>query len=596
MKFSRLIFFVGVILVIAATSTPLFATWNQIAQFPQGTVSAMYFFDASHGFIGLSGASSILQTSDGGVTWTGSSIPAFGGRLPWIGDIWFANNLEGYATNVYGDGTSCLLTTIDGGLTWNEGTVLGYACTVRRTSKALIVSRYSGNASAPPGISVSTDNGATFTSLFGLGSDGIDFVDDLHGAATGFGQVFQFTNDGGLTWHPSITNFFNEGWGIFGIKGTSTFVAVPEHFGLDVSSQVCVSNNYGRDWQVVGDVGGFHTTGDVKGSGSTFFIQKSSDGKMSGSVEGLYRSNDLGRTWKSIGGPSASYDTRIFVTACGNVLYAADATGGLFRSSDGGDGTLAGGSGSVRLLLATSQDPVRVGDTVSVSCSADRIIQNKGLTSITGVIEYYNDNFDLVAVANTSGLTLTTSPVEAHGITAHIRFMISGNGAFSLDPQVPLFTLRMRSMLSDSLSTPFWIDSLLLNGGDPNFNRCVLSSSTLGTISHTALACGDSLMQRELRQQPLLTVTNAYPNPVTSEHNYQAAISLVSAESGKAVITLSDARGEMISRETLSLDASVVRMHYFDLSQMAPGSYFYSIGFTSSDKHRWETGSLLLVR
>ncbi|MEO6939909.1 MAG: hypothetical protein ABI444_07200, partial [Candidatus Kapaibacterium sp.] len=107
------------ILCLTSWTSQSQATWNLVAQFPQGLVTAMYFFDEITGFVGFGTTNGISRTTDGGVTWTPCSIPAWTATQdPWIGDIWFLNRTEGWATRVYGDFGKFLLHTTDGGSTW----------------------------------------------------------------------------------------------------------------------------------------------------------------------------------------------------------------------------------------------------------------------------------------------------------------------------------------------------------------------------------------------------------------------------------------------------------------------------------------------
>src|SRR5205814_8295116 len=58
-------------------------------------------------------------------------------------------------------------------------------------------------------------------------------------------------------------------------------------------------------------------------------------------LHGMYRSDDTGATWHYVYGPSHSRDTRFVVTGCNaQVVYAFDALGGVWKTTDGGDGTL----------------------------------------------------------------------------------------------------------------------------------------------------------------------------------------------------------------------------------------------------------------
>src|SRR6185436_4678204 len=84
-------------------------------------------------------------------------------------------------------------------------------------------------------------------------------------------------------------------------------------------------------------------------------------------------------TWKNIGGPSNIEDSRFVVTGCaGEVVYAFDNSGNIWKTSDGGDGTL-GASGAASLVLSVDAilfgtlfcSPVTIGFSVTnASCDS----------------------------------------------------------------------------------------------------------------------------------------------------------------------------------------------------------------------------------
>jgi hypothetical protein len=57
--------------------------------------------------------------------------------------------------------------------------------------------------------------------------------------------------------------------------------------------------------------------------------------------KGLLRSTDFGQTWKLVGGPSSQHGhTRISVVGRGAVVFANDGFGNLWKTTNGGDGTM----------------------------------------------------------------------------------------------------------------------------------------------------------------------------------------------------------------------------------------------------------------
>ncbi len=85
----------------------------------------------------------------------------------------------------------------------------------------------------------------------------------------------------------------------------------------------------------------FRTTGHIAGFGATLYVQVDGTVTQSNGSSGIWRSNDSGRSWLPIGGPSLEYDTRFAVLGCrGEVIYAFDLKGSVWKTIDGGDGSL----------------------------------------------------------------------------------------------------------------------------------------------------------------------------------------------------------------------------------------------------------------
>ena len=88
------------------------STWVQSAAVPaRTTLTAVCFADAQHGWA-VGHDEIILNTSDGGKTWTRSHY-APESQQPLL-DVWFADSLRGITIGAYGT----FLTTADGGKTW----------------------------------------------------------------------------------------------------------------------------------------------------------------------------------------------------------------------------------------------------------------------------------------------------------------------------------------------------------------------------------------------------------------------------------------------------------------------------------------------
>ncbi|MCO5275951.1 MAG: YCF48-related protein [Flavobacteriales bacterium] len=175
-----------------AKTTDGFATRTP-ANGPNVAIRCTWSFDAlTHIVAGGAVYGGIYRTANGGATWT--HVLDVGNIT--INDLWFVNDLKGYAVGVYGDNYR----TMDGGLTWQPmtGTPGGHTVFFLDTLHGWM-RNFRTMDGGDTWIPINSPQGTV--SMF------FNNVDTGY-AVTGGGQT-ERTTDGGLTWStvlPNITN------------------------------------------------------------------------------------------------------------------------------------------------------------------------------------------------------------------------------------------------------------------------------------------------------------------------------------------------------------------------------------------------------
>lgn len=321
------------------------ATWQRVLNVVGRPFTSGFFFSELRGIVATVDNNVFYRTSDGGKTWVPAvSVPfTFPGA---ISQIFMTDTLRGWASveepPSLGHPRQQLWRTLDGGANWVVAAILdtgNFSC-VYETSKSITVTSRSPRYNSLRSI----DGGTSFQPGGFNVTNGVDFVDDDHGVITGFKQTpWKRTQDGGLTWQNIAPAVTEESWGLFAIKGTQTFYASPERDptirGNTGNSPVLRSTDFGATWQNMHTFP-FFTTGQIGGGQGKLYVQVENI-STNLPYTGFHRSDDGGLTWKAVGGPTRFQDERFVVTGCnGGVVYAFDDAGGVWKTRDGGDGTV----------------------------------------------------------------------------------------------------------------------------------------------------------------------------------------------------------------------------------------------------------------
>ncbi|MBS1903157.1 MAG: hypothetical protein JSS75_05580 [Bacteroidetes bacterium] len=544
------------------------AKWKLIARMPSvdphfiPVVNACYFFNDQRGIIGIDGVNGIWRTYDGGNTWSQSTIPQ--GYEGLVNDILMVDSLHGYAVveDQFGSARG-LWRTIDGGVTWGvmQAGVGQYTSVCKTPAALLLSSRYS----TPP-ISISTDQGLSFMPAGTDEYNDIGFVDAAHGVATGFslrsGQSYAnglWSSDGGLTWYTN--NLYMECWSIYPKVGTPTFFAVGED-QMTASVEVLNvyrSDNYGRNFRVVGVVP-TRTTGHVAGVGDVLYVQAWTRNMFPSRYTGLMRSTDGGVTWLSVGGPSNYRDCRFWVGNChGRTVIAFDENGGVWRTDDGGDGTLHDDvrnpnlqpgtinlvadecttASGLSILTQNSCQTITIQD-ISFVDSSDEAIRSGALTisgqpSLPSLLDFgQSDTIQFFwNPAKLSGpIAKTTFLVKIHSVSADssvIQDTILNVDVTALGAG-PKYTLSQNSIKLDSINLCMGLIDTIVTLSNRGCDTLFLNAATLGVttdweifaadgsaLSYPIAIPRDSLFNLRLRYRPSMSGVSSNKLTLTVE-------------------------------------------------------------------------------
>ena len=567
-RFIKICFFIA--LFSSCLAHRGYSGWNKMKQFSD-VVGCGYFFDADNGLVGLGQFDTknrinflgtqpllIFWTSDGGKNWTQSVMPSGGtGRVT---SIFMKDRLEGYAS-VYSNQYSLWKTT-DGGKSWQDFTQGNFdlSTCLYATSSALVKTIWYGNLGGR-----SIDGGRTFNQIFSGGffdnSTGIDFADDMNGVVTigpgdyVFPCVAWFTQDGGINWTRG--NDLPESWSVYAVKGTKTFFTMSEDDANNPGQTVRWSQDGGQTWSTRFVFQGNPSfTGHITGAGNTLYVQ--TDTKTN---QGLFRSDDQGATWANILGPSNVRDTRFAVTGCqGEVVYAFDDQGWVWKTTDGGDGTLG------FTPLVGKIESVKAGDTTLIPLYID---SSKTLSPISGFSGILTLNSDLL-----TPFGFETLGTLSQSVSFDTLYRISAsNYFFSVKYKTPLqifafstslFYIRAVAYLTKVDSTRVTLGSMVMST-DSNIVPTICSQQNGEFVLKKE--CGDQALLKFMAEGSLGKILSINPNPARNKVQV-----LLRNNDSQFQYELFDALG--VPRKNGMTSGNAFQL---DVSELAAGNYYLRV-------------------
>ncbi|MFI5263174.1 MAG: choice-of-anchor D domain-containing protein [Candidatus Kapaibacterium sp.] len=277
-----------------------------------------YFLNENIGFIFVTTAAEpFYRTTNGGVSWKAISIPPFV-----INQIYFLSISHGYIAASDG-----VLETNDTGITWKNIYPGTYTYSVYAAGKSVFATTGTYNV-------VETQNdGKKWELLIPRGSYLIGNKDSLVLVTRTNPFVLWYSTNNGKDWDSNSVS--PETQSVYCFPHCNELLRT--NLVADVDP-VTYSLDYGKKWM---------STSLLTPELAVWFAGSSCATYISNALTtGLYRSVDRGFTWVSVPGPNfKELDDNDFrnlaVVGNGSVIYVCDINGVLWKSTDGGDGTLS---------------------------------------------------------------------------------------------------------------------------------------------------------------------------------------------------------------------------------------------------------------
>jgi len=256
-----------------------------------------------------------------------TNIPAPYNNAYWLDvDFFPGNNLYGWACGFNGR----VLRTTDGGITWSGSTIP----TIDMLESINFPTLTTGYVSGPAGIYKTTDGGVTWADVTPATAGslwGSNFYDADNGVLVGGGcvsqQEFWRTTNGGLSWTLFSTLIPNSGLTHVLMNSTGPCYAVS-------SGRLWISNDQGFTWSVLSITGSEIWEEDISHTGNSFLLPAAgTDCQGGGPGGGMRFSIDGGTTWRTYTVPSAIFGTFITSTTTG---WACGYDMGIYYTSDAG--------------------------------------------------------------------------------------------------------------------------------------------------------------------------------------------------------------------------------------------------------------------
>jgi hypothetical protein len=477
--------------------------WKNVLQL-KGTIGASaFFFNGHEGMIGTGNylnatPAQIYYTNDGGSSWKLAQFanPNIRGQVT---DIYFRDRLYGWATiREYTEtGWTGVYRSTNGGETWARMKQAGFPVGIRETSRGVFYTDRDINA----GVMFSSDTGKTWTHIATtIQALGIDFMDDTTGfvttQATSALCPYLLTTNGGKTWQSITTS--SEAWTPYGDPFSRSFFVTSERDPLIFTTQTAILKvslaslsafkikSY-SDSALTGGIAGSHVCQSI------IYVQ----GRLPASFapDGIIRTMDAGVTWNFVGGPSNINDKRFAVTGRGAVVFAFDDSGNVFRTADGGDGTLSPSvlpSVTIALPLDTVRTtlcdsviiPIALGYHLCDSAQiASVIFPNDSLGELSAPL--YDNDFKYFSTSRSDTLKIVYRPAKSQTRNVSVTITLRQPDGYSEDTTLHIMLEAVPSKTNALVVSGTTVHDTL------NFDSVSICSDAYRSIMVSDLGCDD---------------------------------------------------------------------------------------------------------
>jgi hypothetical protein len=324
----------------------------------------------------------------------------------------------------------------------------------------------------------------------------------------------------------------------------------------DGLSQIFRSTNGGLDWKIVSEAprpffnGAIHVTSDA------IYAPCMIDGK------GIHRSTDHGETWKDIGGPALTDDTRLFCALDNNVLLAFDRNGALWRTDNSGGYPHPDAAPLLRPLTANFERSATSGESVKLRIYFERV-PDKQVTQLQFKASWNNDLIQLEDAELPPNVRVVSKRKLDNGPDAGT--VVRTEAEFIVKPYD----------VNDTLTLPF---SVFLTLTDTttfriyDFQGQALQSPCTESITGTNATffyrkeCTDTTLQQAMNGKLRAFTVGITPNPASS------IVHVTCSEIPSGKITLSNAAGSTVRTiETSEREFTI------DVNKLPKGAYFLKV-------------------